>query len=317
MHPTSIECLNLFGRYTEKFSELKAARMAIKRNDFDTASKMLDGKLAPHLTDQTEEYDLVKAIELSYALKIVINIVYGLTSARFPNPFRDDRNKDNIVAKRGALFMIDLKHEVQDKGFTVAHIKTDSIKIPDADFEIINFVTDFGKKYGYDFENEGTYDWFCLINDAVYVARRGDKWTAVGAQFQNAYVFKSLFTKEPFDFDDFCETKNVIQGSMYLDFSGTGELDKMVHVGRTGSFVPVIDGGVLWRIKDDKKYAVSGTKGYLWVARDVAAARQAIDELKIDMGYFEDLKQKAIDAISKFDEVSGLNQFQILETKGA
>jgi Family of unknown function (DUF5906) len=311
MHPTSIECLNLFGRYTEKFSELKEARMAIKRNDFDTASKMLDGKLAPHLTDQTDEYDLVKAIELSYALKIVINIVYGLTSARFPTPFRDNRNKDNIVAKRGALFMIDLKHEVQNKGFTVAHIKTDSIKIPDATFEIINFVTDFGKKYGYDFENEGTYDWFCLINDAVYVARKGNEWTAVGAQFQNPYVFKTLFTKENLTFDDYCETKNVVQGSMYLDFSDTGELENMVHVGRTGSFVPVIDGGTLWRVKDDKKYAVSGTKGYLWIARDVAYARNEIDELKIDMQYFEDLKQKAIDAITQFDEVSGLDPFVI------
>ena len=44
--------------------------------------------------------------------------------------FRDNRNKDNIVAKRGALFMIDLKTCVQDRGFTVAHIKTDSIKDP-------------------------------------------------------------------------------------------------------------------------------------------------------------------------------------------
>ena len=44
--------------------------------------------------------------------------------------------------------MIDLKHAVQEKGFTVAHIKTDSIKIPNATDEIINFVVDFGKKYG-------------------------------------------------------------------------------------------------------------------------------------------------------------------------
>ena len=42
------------------------------------------------------------------ALKI--NSVYGLTSASFNNAFRDPRNKDNIVAKRGALFMINLKH---------------------------------------------------------------------------------------------------------------------------------------------------------------------------------------------------------------
>ena len=55
---------------------------------------------------------------LAYALKIAINIVYGLTSAKFDNPFRDIRNKDNIVAKRGALFMIELKHALQERGLS-------------------------------------------------------------------------------------------------------------------------------------------------------------------------------------------------------
>ena len=301
MHPTSIELLNLFGPYTERYSALKEARMAIKRKDYETAGSLLDGKLKQHLGDPKD------AEALSYALKIVINIVYGLTSARFPNSFRDNRNKDNIVAKRGALFMIDLKHEVQKQGFSVAHIKTDSIKIPGATSEIINFVVEFGKKYGYDFEHELTYDTLCLVNDAVYIARHGDKWTAVGAQFQHPYIFKTLFSHEPLVFEDFCETKNVTQGTMYLDFSGTGERKNMVHVGRTGSFVPVsVDGGELWRIKDDQKYAVTGTKGYKWIDRDVAIDRNKLDTLVIDMAYFEELKQKAIDAITKFDDLERL-----------
>lgn len=302
MHPTSIINMNMFGPYTEKFKDLLDARLAIKRKDYDAAGKMLDGKLFPFLTNAKEEYDIEAANDLAYALKIVVNIVYGLTSASFDNPFRDNRNKDNIVAKRGALFMIDLKHAVQEKGFTVAHIKTDSIKIPDATPEIINFVVDFGKQYGYDFEHEVTYDRFCLVNDAVYVARSGDKWTAVGAQFQHPYVFKSLFSKEELEFSDFCETKNVTQGTMYLDFSETGDVKNMVHVGRTGSFVPVKqDGGTLWRIKDDNKYAVAGTKGWRWITRDVAADLEEKGTLAIDSAYFENLKAEAIEAIMKFD----------------
>lgn len=301
MHPTSIILLDLFGPYTSKFKELLDARLAIKRRDYDAASEMLQGKLKPFLVDSKGEYDIESANDLSYALKIVINIVYGLTSASFPNIFRDNRNKDNIVAKRGALFMIDLKHEVQDKGFTVAHIKTDSIKIPDATPEIIAFVVDFGKRYGYDFEHEVTYDRFCLVNDAVYIARSGDKWTAVGAQFQHPYVFKKLFTKEELTFQDFCETKNVTQGMMYLDFSGTGNIHEMVHVGRTGSFVPVLDGGKLWRIKDGNKYAVTGTKNYNWISRDVAAERDRNGVLQLDLSYFEELKSKAMEAIMQFD----------------
>jgi hypothetical protein len=276
MHPSSIVALDLFGPYTSKFVELIDRRIEAKRSGDE---------------------------DLSTALKLVINSIYGYTSARFPNMFRDNRNKDNIVAKRGALFMIDLKHVVQDKGFSVVHIKTDSIKIPGGNSDIIKFVTNFGNDYGYDFEHETTYDWFCLINDAVYIARCGDKWTAVGAQFQQPYVFKTLFSKESIGFNDPCETKNVIQGSMYLDFSDTEDLQRMVHVGRTGSFVPVTDGGKLWRVKDDKKYAVAGTKGYLWIEAESA---KGLDMSCIDMSYFERLADEARKAIDYFGEYTRL-----------
>lgn len=299
MHPTSIEELNLFGPYTIRFSELKEARMAIKHSEYEKARKLLDGKLGKFLSGV--EDDATDAEALSYALKIVINTVYGLTSAHFDNPFRDLRNKDNIVAKRGALFMIELKHAVQARGFTVAHIKTDSIKIPNATPEIIEFVTELGKQYGYDFEHEGTYDKFCLVNDAVYIARSGDKWSAVGKQFQVPYVYKTLFSKEPVEFGDFCETRNVQKGTMYLDFEGAEDVSGMVHVGRTGSFVPVNDGGAdLWRIDGEKKHAVTGTKGYRWIDREVAKNRNVLDELFIDMSYFDTLAEKAKEAIEEF-----------------
>jgi hypothetical protein len=199
----------------------------------------------------------------------LVNIVYGLTSAKFENPFYDPRNRDNIVAKRGALYMIDLKHDLQDNGFKVVHIKTDSVKIPNATKKAIDFVIQHGKKYGYDFEHEITYDKFCLVNDAVYIARKGDKWTAVGTQFQHPYVFKTLFSGEELTFDDFCESKNVVQGTMYLDREDQKDeespLDRhrMRHLGRTGRFVPVLEGGgTLYRVKDEKYYAVTGTKGH-------------------------------------------------------
>lgn len=240
MHPSSIECLDLFGPYTANFSAIKEARLAIKHREFEKAATLFDGKLKAYLTDES------RADELAYALKIAINIVYGLTSAKFQNKFKDPRNVENIVAKRGALFMVELKHAVQEKGFTVAHIKTDSIKIPNATPEIISFVVEFGKKYGYSFEHEATYYKMCLVNDAVYIARyatadrckylygteyvdssrdickenkkKGGTWTATGAQFAQPYVFKTLFTKEPIKFSDLCETKSVTS-YLYLDMN--------------------------------------------------------------------------------------------------
>jgi hypothetical protein len=78
----------------------------------------------------------------------------------------------------------------------------------------------------------------------------------------------------------------------------------MRHVGRTGSFMPVrYDGGTLWRIKDGKKYAVTGTKGYQWIEREVAHFRDSIDELFTDMDFFEKLKNDAIKAIEKFEPI--------------
>lgn len=136
--------------------------------------------------------------------------------------------------------MIDLKKAVQERGFTVAHIKTDSIKIPNATPEIIQFVMSFGRRYGYTFEHEATYERMCLVNDAVYIAKyataedcqalygyvpgdnqkHGGEWTATGTQFQVPYVFKSLFSKEPIEFKDLCETKSV-KTTIYLDMNET------------------------------------------------------------------------------------------------
>ena len=233
LHPNSIRAMNCFGEYTKNFTDILDARVAIKHKDFDTARKMMGGKLKPFLEDESTAKDLAQA------LKIAINSVYGLTAANFDNPFRDIRNKNNIVALRGALFMKTLQDEVESRGFKIVAIKTDSIKIADATKEIVDFCMDFAKKYGYTFEHEATYDKICQINDADYIARYkeaswceqhygyvpGDnqdhewQWTVTGAQFAVPYVFKKLFSKEEIRFDDLCEIKSVAKGVIYLDMN--------------------------------------------------------------------------------------------------
>lgn len=307
MHPTSIEALNLFGEYTENFTALKQARLAIKRGDIESAKKMLGGKLARHLDDESQ------AEALSYALKIVINIVYGLTSAKFDNAFRDPRNIDNIVAKRGALFMIELKHFVQDRGFQVVHIKTDSIKIPNATPEIIDEIMEFGENYGYTFEHEETYEKLCLVNDAVYIAktkqgRKPSHWVAVGTQFQHPYVFKTLFSHEKIKFDDLCETKTVTT-ALYLDFESVEkpmflQTDGPLFIGRAGRFCPIEEGkggGLLMREKDGKFHAANGTKGYFWLEAEMV--KQLGKESQIDMRYFEQLVYEAKLQLEKYGDV--------------
>lgn len=219
LHPHSMKAMNIFGKYTSNFTDLMDIRMHIKHKEYDIVRQMFNGKLAKYLNDETT------AKALSQALKIAINSVYGLTSASFKNPFRDPRNENNIVALRGALFMRTLQDEVISRGYKVAHIKTDSIKIPDFDDRIKEFCMEFAKKYGYTFEHEATYEKMCLVNDAVYIAKYREKdgkechdWTATGTQFAVPYVFKTCFSKEPIEFKDMCETKEV-KTAMYLDMN--------------------------------------------------------------------------------------------------
>lgn len=231
MHPHSAIKLKVFGEeYTLNFDKIVKARILIKHKDYEAAKQMLPERLHKYLDDPK------KAKRLAYALKIAINSVYGLTSAKFPNKLKDPRNVDNIVAKYGALFMMTLEEEVKKRWGNVVHIKTDSIKLSNATPEMIRFVMEFGKKYGYTFEHEATYSKMCIVNDAVYIAKyasakrcrelygyvpgdneeKGGKWTATGKQFQVPYVFKTLFSKEPIEFPDLCET-NSVTTEMHLD----------------------------------------------------------------------------------------------------
>lgn len=230
MHPSSIIAEVLFGpRYTKAFKDIVDGRVSIKHKSWDDIDDLFDGKLRPYI--QLVENGELTTKELADALKTVVNSVYGLTSAGFKNACRDPRNKDNIVAKRGALFMTLLTREVQKRGFTVCHNKTDSIKIPDATQEIQDFVCRFGKEYGYSFETEAEFEKFCLVNDAVYIAKTKDgEWTATGKQFAVPYVFKTLFSGKAITKDDLCETFAVSKGTLYLDMNETlpdvSELEK-------------------------------------------------------------------------------------------
>lgn len=304
LHPHSIIAMNCFGEYTQHFKDILDARMYIKHGDFESARKMLGGKLAPYLTDESTAKDLAQA------LKIAINSVYGLTAANFDNPFRDIRNKNNIVALRGALFMKTLQDEVTAKGFTVCHIKTDSIKIPNATPEIIQFCMDFAKKYGYTFEHEATYDRMCLVNDAVYIAKYKDgkhagEWTATGTQFAVPYVFKKLFSKESIIFEDMCETKQV-STALYLDMNEGMPEDghNYIFIGKVGQFCPIkpdCGGGLLMREKDGKYYAATGSKGYRWLESEMVQKLGREDD--IDRSYYDKLVDDAANDISKLGDL--------------
>ena len=325
LHPHSAVAMNYFGEYTKNFNDLMDVRIYVKHKEYDKAKKLFGGKLAKYLDDPAQ------AKALAQALKIAINSVYGLTSATFDNPFRNPKNANNIVALRGALFMRTLQDEVQQRGFTVAHIKTDSIKIPGATPEIIDFCMKFAEKYGYQFEHEATYEKMCLVNNAVYIARymdaadckawygyvpgdnekEGGEWTATGTQFQVPYVFKTLFSHEDIVFNDLCETKSVSKGAIYLDKNedlAEGE-HNYIFVGRVGQFCPIkpgCGGALLVReagVKDngEAKYdSVTGAKDYRWLESEMVYNLHL--EETIDRSYFDKMATKAVEAISEYGD---------------
>lgn len=310
MHPTSLILLNYFGKYTSKFKEILDARLLIKHENYDEAKKLLNGKLEKYLNDKAQ------ADKLAYALKIVLNSQYGLTSAKFDMPQRDIRNVNNIVALRGALFMKTLQDEVSSKGYTIIHIKTDSIKIANADNDIINFCFDFGKQYGYTFEHEATMEKICLITDADYIAKYSwaqkkkdiGKWKAVGAQFSHPFIFKKLFSKEDLVFKDFCEVRNV-KTALYLDMNENLEDGEHNYhfIGRVGEFCPIQKGkggGELVSERGEKYNAVTGTKGYRWLESEVVKNENKINN--IDFSYFT---SKVDDIVLKIKQYEHYEEF--------
>jgi hypothetical protein len=109
--------MNYFGPYTKKFQRLVECRVYIKHGEFEKAMHAFDDvdeglseKLRPYLSD------ISMASGLGHAMKIIVNIVYGMTSAPYDNKFKDPRNIDNCVAKRGALFMMTLELELEERG---------------------------------------------------------------------------------------------------------------------------------------------------------------------------------------------------------
>ncbi len=329
MHPNSAVALMFFGKHTENFKQLLQARIYIKHKDYESAKKLFDGKLSKYLDDPK------MAKQLSKALKIPINAVYGLTFARFENPFYDKRNVNNIVALRGALFMKTLYDEVTAKGFKIFHVKTDSIKIADATPEIIKFCMDFATQYGYTFEHEASYEKICLVNNAVYVAKAATPewcqktygylpeknepsylesegyWAATGTQFQVPYVFKTLFSKQPIDFEDKCEVKSSKEGALYLDFDENlpdGE-HSYRFVGKVGQFTPIKEGCSGARLlakREDKKtgetkfVGVTGTIRYRWMESEIV--RMTNKQELADENYYISLVNDAKDAVSKYGD---------------
>lgn len=329
MHPNSAVALMFFGKHTENFKQLLQARIYIKHKDYESAKKLFGGKLAKYLDDPK------MAKKLSKALKIPINAVYGLTSARFENPFYDKRNVNNIVALRGALFMKTLFDEVTAKGFRIIHVKTDSIKIAEATPEIIQFCMDFAKKYGYTFEHEATYEKICLVNNAVYVAKAATPewcqqtygylpeenepayleengyWTATGTQFQVPYVFKTLFSKQSVDFEDKCEVKSSKEGALYLDFNeGMAEGEHNYRfVGKVGQFTPMKNGAggaKLLAKREDKKTGETkyvnapGATEYRWMESEMVRISNKQD--LVDENFYISLVDDAKAAVSKYGD---------------
>lgn len=237
MHPSSIIALNKLGEYTQNYADLKQARVYIKEKRFDEAKKLFGGRLAKYLEDKDE------AKALSKAIKLPLNAFFGCSFGTFPNPARDSRDVNNIIALRGALFMKTLFDEVAAKGYKIIHVKTDSLKVPNADISIVKFIQDFAKKYGYTMEHEAVYERMCLIDKAQYIAsymgaeeckkiygycpdenvdyirEHGHTWTATGDEFRRPFIFKTMFSGEPLTFDDKCITNTVKDAAIYLDMN--------------------------------------------------------------------------------------------------
>jgi hypothetical protein len=102
-----------------------------------------------------------------------------------------------------------------------------------------------------------------------------------------------------------CETFQVKEGAIFLDYNE--DLPEGEHsyqfVGNVGQFTPIISGegaATLNRIKNDKAYAVQGTKGYRWLESENVKILKKED--KVDREYYRKLVDDAVKVISGFGD---------------
>ena len=300
MHPYSGIAMQIFGKYTPKFLQLVEARVHVKEGEFEKVKGMYNGLLMKYLTGPKADPK-----GLAHALKIVVNMVYGQTFTPYDNPFRHKDNVENVIAKRGALFMRLLRSELEARGVLAVHYKTDSVKIVDYTEADVEFVVSFAAKYGYTFKIERIFTKMALVNKAELVAKTTTgKWDAVGATFQNPYVYKTLFSKEPLTLKDLSVPHAVKEASMYLDFKHIPKGGRR-FIGKVGLFVPMIPeyGGELIRVAKDREGYVSSTKGFYWLEYHQVLESNLEDF--IDHSYHRHLVDDAVAKLQTVGDISG------------
>ena len=192
-------------------------------------------------------------------------------------------------------------------------MKTDSIKLPDPSPDTVEFVMEYGRKYGYTFELESVYDRFCIVDKANYIAHgqegeHAGEWTATGKFFARPYPYKYLFTHEPIGIKDMSEVLGVHKGEgIYLlsedrvvDFEATNNPVLLQYVGKIGRFTPVlsgIGGGVLLREANGAFHALQGTKGYLWMETESLENRE--DHAYDNHEYYMQQVEECLDRIKE------------------
>lgn len=312
LHPHSLIAINYFGEYTPKFAALVACRMYIKHGRLEEAAHAFDEidielskKLAKYLEDDS------MADALAHAMKIIINIVYGMTSASFDNKFRHPGNIDNIVAKRGALFMMQTQDEVEAMGQKIIHVKTDSFKMPnlvhgsDRQKEIYDYIQSRAHEYGYNFDYEANFDKLALTNKAVIIGhivynvkpKKIGHWEAIGPTYAEPYVHKSLFTHEDFVESDYQQFKQA-KSSIYLD-------DKFI--GKNANVYASKTGGTLYRTGEIDLAKKAQTR---WMKQ--LSPEKAAKDLGIEVEHYNDIVNSNFkpEMVTTYNSVSGTKGFK-------
>ena len=106
-------------------------------------------------------------------------------------------------------------------------------------------------------------------------------WSSVRKE---PFVYKMLFTKEELTREDFFVTKQVRNAHIYL-----GE----TFVGSIAEVYASEQGQEMFRVVDDKKGAVAGTKGYKW-----KRSKDFSDKEDVDMGYYR-VTRKQLEQLKK------------------
>lgn len=140
-YPNAIIALNYFNEYTKNFKLLLELKKLQANSNFDSVKEKIACSFGKTLSE-----DELKVLKKYF--KLFINMTYG---------YIQKKSNVNLVSLYVSSFMLSIANFIEQQGYKIVHIQTDSIKIIGCTDDLLESIQNYAKKYLFSFKIEQKY----------------------------------------------------------------------------------------------------------------------------------------------------------------